>query len=697
MTRITAATIALFFALGCGTEGTVAVTSDEVVGVELPPADPIGGGGEGDPTDNLPTIQLPTPRIIVLVHGMLTNGGDAGELATARGYWSFEFVRGILGLDTGSIQTLAGTSFSTDRAWQDDATDRGAIRPAIASHAFVVAPLTADEAIPPSVTVAMTARDASVGLLAQSGAAADQIDMLLDAYKTRYENYFDLCGCEPQLVLVGHSMGGLVIRTILSNPNPNRMTFALNPGRTSYSNTTRRAMNTIRDRTLFAATLATPHDGTIFADRGQALIDYVETLPQQLNASTNGDQILATLLPVDTVVTRLEAAGGVTRGDLADAATTFVQSANPARGAIHDLTREYMALANASYLRPDRARRTAAADDLLGAGTGGQLVPIYTFGGRSPGSVHFTTPFLKDAVDGLASERESDQTNILLKIAIDHWMATYPGGYGTVGGSLAPFADEVDRVTRVNLQDAYGAWESAVEDELGVEQLLALLVGNEVIADWIADVLDTSPDVPLPIYLHEEWDVAMSGTGSIDTLAFSCDGTTRFASQTPGLSEALIDLHDQDARAFAGIMRPGTNVASILAAMFALLAEDAQENLQDIQAAFAAAVASLGPCADPRRWNVTTKPQTFPLPELVATGAPTSDGEVDSDGAVTYDSAMGLDLAGAATFGECDAWQRYFDSPFEAEYHEGLNIRGHLGRFLFDELVSQVGTQGVCP
>ena len=697
MTRITPPLI-LLLAVACGTAGEIAEQSDNLVSVELPPVDPIGGGGGGsDPTENLPTIQVPTPRIVVLVHGMLLNGGDAGELSTARAYWSFEFVRGILGLDTGAIQTLAGTVFTSDRAWVDDAAERGAIRPAIAAHAFVVPPLGTDPAVPPPVSVALTARDASVGLLAQSGAAATQIDELLDAYKTRYEDYLSVCGCEPQLVLVGHSMGGLVIRTILSNPDPRRLNTSQNPERTSYAASTRRAMNTIRDRTLFAATLATPHDGTIFADRGQALIDFVESLPQALNASTNADQLVATLLPVDTVVTRLEAAGGVTRGELADAATTFVQTANPARGAIQNLTREYMSIANASFLRPDRARRTAAADDLLGSGTGGQLVPIYTFGGRSPGSVHFTTPFLRDAIDGLGTERASDQTNILLKIAIDHWMATYPGGYGSVDGDLAPFAEQLDRVSRANVQDAYAEWEAAVDDALGTDQLLALLIGNDPLADWISDVLDVTPDVPLPMYLHEDWDVEMSATGTLDALAFSCGDSTLYPGQTPGFTEALIELADHDPRAFAGIIRPGTSVATIISRLFALLAEDAQQDLQSIQSAFTSAIASLGACALPSRWTVTTKPQTFPFPELVATGEPASDGEVDSDGAVTYDSAMGLDLAGAADFGECSAWQRYIDSPFEAEYHEGLNIRGHLGRFLFDELVSQVGPEGACP
>jgi hypothetical protein len=100
-------------------------------------------------------------------------------------------------------------------------------------------------------------------------------------------------------------------------------------------------------------------------------------------------------------------------------------------------------------------------------------------------------------------------------------------------------------------------------------------------------------------------------------------------------------------------------------------------------------------CWTPLGWTLAVEPGEVSLPVPVSTGAPTFDFEIDSDGAVSYDSAMGF-LLGTRTPFAFDhtaggAWHREVSSPFEAEYHEGMNVRHHLGRHLHQEFVTTAG------
>ena len=74
----------------------------------------------------------------------------------------------------------------------------------------------------------------------------------------------ELAGTDAHVVLIGHSMGGLVARHLLTNPPVDDVPFGV-PERT------RDDIDRIRDRTLYLITLGTPHEGSQAADRATPL------------------------------------------------------------------------------------------------------------------------------------------------------------------------------------------------------------------------------------------------------------------------------------------------------------------------------------------------------------------------------------------------------------------------------------------
>jgi hypothetical protein len=696
----------LGLALWLTTFGAAGTSAQQSVGVDLGAGGALPGVDVGTPsapepedeqeTDPAPApAGAPRPRIVVLLHGMLVNAGDPGRLATGRGYWSFEFVQGILGGGRrAELVTLAGTRVRSHDEWVAEAEALpGAISEDAAGYAFaalpagrtdsrdllelspIAAPTRADEP-PPALSVMITARDASVGLLRQTQQASIQIEMLVRWFRGRYADYFDRgCRCEPELVLVGHSMGGLVSRVLMTNPTLDPRDTAQNPDGVVWSRAERRAMDFLRDRTVFVATLGTPHDGTLFADRGRAA--FLAGVAGTAVAEAHVDAVFAAL--------------GESEAAAADAAGTL---AALLPNAVRDLTRVTMTRLNRGILHPDRARRTLGADALLGPGAGGALVPIYTFGGRSPGGTHLDDFDVAGGVAGILAERPGDQMNIGLKIAIDTWMSAYPGGWGSLGGVFAGHAGALDRVARVDLEIL-----AELADDFDVAGLdfparLEVEAAGGLAAWLLEQAAAGGPGVGLPIYLREHYELSPLAIEQIPVPYLACDGHR--------LDLGVLDL-------------PSQVVDAVAAALVGPLADALQEPTGLIElakalgpAAWSAFLAALelevarlgGPdlpaaCWTPAGWSFAVEPGSVSLPVPVPTGAPTFDFEIDTDGAVSYDSAMGFLLGTAQAFAfdhtAGGAWHRGVSSPFEAEYHEGMNVRHHLGDYLHRELVTRAG------
>ncbi len=342
------------------------------------------------------------PTLIVLIHGATrppSEDSNIGTLAGARNYWGFHFVSGLLQAE--SLQTLSGTTL-TSETWTNTALDD-----TLPGDHIVVATHEAG-IVTNAGYVALLYHDGSDFLGPQAEATVTQLGKLVDYFETQL-------GIEPQLVLLSHSMGGLVARFVLNAPEAHTPPFLL-------SATTREKAIKIRDRTLYLITLSTPHEGSRAAN-DVLIMEQVTLLTQ-------------------TVLDRL----GLSRDrDPQHAAMAFLRAFQPSTQ--HLRTDTLAALNNSTngLLAPQHGRRSD-----------GSLIPIYALSGRSPGGGFFQYPTSTLALELALLELQGNRLNLgnklrndtLSMLLSDYLLHNFPGftqGWGKIPDGL----EQLDKVARV--------------------------------------------------------------------------------------------------------------------------------------------------------------------------------------------------------------------------------------------------------
>jgi hypothetical protein len=240
------------------------------------------------------------PICVVLIHGITgfpesaTTTPRPGTLKHARYYWQPEFVRGLMGVTSDDPVCFSGATLMRPANWET-----AVCRDAVNSDHLMSATGTPDPAnhFYPFLSVMFTHRDGSKPLANQTADAAAQIKSI---YQASFGSWPE--EKQPQLVLLCHSGGGLVARTICS-------TLESLGGGTSgswpvdrpiiargFSLTERENMNFVRRRTMYITTLSTPHEGAQVAQVANQVGQYIQFVPG-IGETDPDAPILAELTP----------------------------------------------------------------------------------------------------------------------------------------------------------------------------------------------------------------------------------------------------------------------------------------------------------------------------------------------------------------------------------------------------------------
>lgn len=329
------------------------------------------------------------PRLVVLLHGVTPKPEEAPEQHIGfpdhgRHYWGWNFIKAIqgeAGVDKGRMITpkingklqfmdynrsLWQSEFSYGKVW-----DRASVVFPVSWNTVLPSDINTNEATMktfvrlmcqekrnPETMVMINTRNGSNHLMPQVSETIEEI----------YATYMATFGHlkqkdQPQIYLVGHSFGGIIARAILANPKDadlwgNKLS-ALNRQKADF----------LRERVVLVKTLSSPHEPTHIGDPASDVADFI---------SEHGVKLVTDILQeVQDWGFGDEQTAEEIRADAEEAVKVALDAVSGKRDCLEDLAR--MNEFNNGILRPSTARRSE----------GGELVPIYTAGGRNPGNLYF--------------------------------------------------------------------------------------------------------------------------------------------------------------------------------------------------------------------------------------------------------------------------------------------------------------------
>jgi len=595
------------------------------------------------------------PKVIVLIHGQSDHPHSddpndiVGRLAHARKEWGYAFVCGLLDTRPGkAIYTFSGGAL-TSGSWPEDAYV-SLTGEAHLPHYYARDGVVGDHFVSTSperrdLSVMLTHRDASKSLEAQAAAAANQI---YDLYNAAFGS-----GTGPQIILLAHSMGGLVSRYILSNPFP-------------AGSPQRQKADFIRDRTLFLITLASPHDGSRVADSSQALINLIRSALPDL-------RILCAFLPMpnvgDNAVKLLQQLGGAV-GQMDDPSTRNLTTASIERMNGKD-----------GPLQPHLARRTD-----------GSLVPVYCLSGRDPSAGCLEDPLFRNVTIGGTTfpvylggtEKARSETSGL--IVADQAFKLLPVGGNTWGTVEA--GSVLDRIQRVTVADLA---KDVVEDVLGLIETDHVV--SRLVNEYGGGVLEVGighTDFTIPVYLDRKWKVVEG----------ACELEYKHL-QYKNAPNIKIPYDDCPDLLTLDPIRDAVKIIEVITVVLTKL----QYNVVELAKSFVGLF-------NPDNWELK-ETVSFPCPKLKKLTSPASDGEVDSDGFVGIDSALGvylstgiknyfdhseiwvINLSATQKTEMRGSWYRYYgtsdDCVWRRDNHGTIRTNAKLSRWLYNELITMAG------
>ncbi len=696
------------------------------------------------------TVSQSSPTVIFLVHGMSDSTGTPAGIPEdpvkcegprntpfySRCEWGIDFIPGLFGLDenkTGTLFNLAGQDVSgmryidqpgnrplidenvgitarDARGCVTDATAVEAYDPRAAFHFVTTEPL--DPRRPPRLSAFVIWRDSTRGVVESARRVTNQAYAALRWYETQYKK-------TPKVIFLAQSFGGIATRFVLSNPP--RATFdtrLLNADGIPICDEERTKMDYLRDRTVYALTLATPHEGSFMSEWGQPPKDFIRRAIANLDGALGAPNPLADM--VRSLDDSLATVVGQPAG-LVDQARTELRQLDALLDtpALRDMKLATMRAFNLGPLSPERARRTAGSPI---AGASGTHVPIYATLGRSPGGSAFDSPKVLEDFAQYDAERPKEKgwivgTMFLSDLIVKQFI---PNGFGRV--DVAPYAQHaaiLDRRARIfDLSSATDDVEQFIENagEGVVDELSAFFTGrfgdgvDGVLQFLAAQQLEVSivPNLLVPIHLDRRWRLAMTGAIDVPMPAFRCGGQTipidydqlvRALLETFGSTEAVLDaLLDGS---------PEEIVAAVLGSV-----EDGAELLGGVVGWLVDKIDELGEAPegcelplDVLNWRLVEVTGSVPAPEWTPTNTPVADGEMDTDGPVHSASALGFTLGRRPFFFEHDrqdavvdgkpafgSWYRLHDNPVTEKYNHGLQYQNDVGLWVAEDfLAANVG------
>jgi hypothetical protein len=727
-----------------GGSPTVIVTFPVGTAVRTLPPEPVRSAGKK-------TISVSSPTVIFLVHGMSDATGTPTDIDEdprrcegsrntpfySRCEWGIDFIPGLFGQDenkAGGFFNLAGQDVSgmryldrsenrplidenlgiTARDARGCVTDPGAPEvydPDAAAH-FVTAGVP-DPRRPPSLAVFAIWRDSTRGVVESARRVTNQAYAALGWYETHYRR-------APKVIFLAQSFGGLATRFLLGNPAPGAFdTPLLNADRITICPEERVKMDYLRDRTVYALTLATPHEGSFMAEWGQPPKDFIRGAIADLNGAIGANNDLARLV-------RSIDAGLAT---VVGAPTGLVERARIELGrldnlldtpALRDMRLATMLAFNRGPLSPDRARRTAGSPI---AGARGALIPIYATLGRSPGGNAFDSPKIIEGFDRHNRESEKEKGWVVSTMFFSDLLVKQfiPDGFGRV--DVAPYAEHaaiLDRRARLfDLSSRNDDVEQFVEQagEGVLDGLAAFFSGHfgpgvdGALGYLASQQLQVSllPNAIVPIHLDRRWKLTLNGAVDVPIPAFQCGGQTILIDyddlvralfttfgNTEGILAGLSDASPAEV-ALAALAAAGEGV-DLVGGVVGWLLEKAEQ--------LGAAPEGCALPLDILNWRLVGATGSVPAPEWTPTDTPVSDGEMDTDGPVHAASALGFTLGRRPFFFEHDredgpvvdgkptigSWYRLHDNPVTEKYNHGMQYQNDVGMWVSgDFLVANVG------
>ena len=229
------------------------------------------------------------PSIITLIHGKTatiendtrannTRIEGVNTYAYTRFYWGFDFIRNLLGTTNDYFYTYTGLKVTKDM-WYGEKN----LIPSVNENLMLCANFPNSTA-PPEKSVMILFRDGSLDLNTQGKETVKQI---FNIYRQTWiaKNWKE----QPDFILVGHSMGGIVARWILRQDLKRlelnksfdgglvkrELTEIKQPENIVYTNalTEEEQRLFIRDNTRYLVTLASPHLGSEALVKGSVIMN----------------------------------------------------------------------------------------------------------------------------------------------------------------------------------------------------------------------------------------------------------------------------------------------------------------------------------------------------------------------------------------------------------------------------------------